>query len=87
LASPRTTDAVLRDLGKRISAARAVAGLTQEEASARAEIDYKRYQRIEAGSVNVTVKTLVRIASAFEITFLGLFSEPRRARRPRSRRS
>lgn len=38
--------------------------MTQEEAAARARIDYKRYQRLEAGSVNATIRTLARVAEA-----------------------
>jgi hypothetical protein len=37
--------------------------------AARAGIDYKRYQRIEQGSVNTTVRTLDRIAAAMELEF------------------
>ena len=40
---------VLRQIGVRIRAAREAAGLTQEDAAHRAGIDYKRWQRLEAG--------------------------------------
>jgi len=46
--------------------------MTQEEAAAHAGIDYKRWQRLEAGDVNATVRTLVRVAAALEISFWGL---------------
>ncbi|MBI4700813.1 MAG: helix-turn-helix transcriptional regulator [Deltaproteobacteria bacterium] len=38
--------------------------MTQEAAAAAAGIDYKRWQRIEQGAVNPTVRTLVRVAAA-----------------------
>jgi transcriptional regulator with XRE-family HTH domain len=38
--------------------------LTQEEAAHTAGIDYKRWQRLERGAVNPTVKTLARSAEA-----------------------
>ncbi len=40
--------------------------LTQEEAAFRAHIDYKQWQRIEAGKANVTLVTLGRIADILE---------------------
>jgi len=52
---------------------RAQRGLTQEEAAARARIDYKRWQRIEAGQVNLTLKTLERIARTLRLDPLKLF--------------
>jgi transcriptional regulator with XRE-family HTH domain len=42
--------------------------MSQEDAAAASGIDYKRIQRIEAGSVNITVKTLVRLTSALGTT-------------------
>jgi transcriptional regulator with XRE-family HTH domain len=38
--------------------------LTQEAAAARAGIDLKHWQRIERGSVNITMRTMVRVAAA-----------------------
>jgi transcriptional regulator with XRE-family HTH domain len=58
---------VFRELGVRVRSARERVGLTQEEAAARTGIDYKRYQRLEAGSVNATVRTLARVAEAFGV--------------------
>jgi transcriptional regulator with XRE-family HTH domain len=60
---------VLRGVGARIRAARIDAGLSQEQAAAQAAIDYKRWQRLEEGSVNPTVRTLVRVASALGLSF------------------
>jgi transcriptional regulator with XRE-family HTH domain len=77
LVSARAVNAVLRDLGKRIRAARTAAKLSQEEAADLSAIDYKRFQRIETGKVNVTVKTLVRIAEALGTSFSRLAAEPR----------
>ncbi|MBA3464254.1 MAG: helix-turn-helix transcriptional regulator [Deltaproteobacteria bacterium] len=82
MSAASATDIVLRDLSKRIRAARKALALTQEDAAHQAKIDYKRYQRIEAGEVNVTVKTIVRIAMALETTF-GALAVPRRRRSPK----
>lgn len=48
-------------------AARLRAELTQERAAAEAGIGYKRYQRIEAGEVNLTLRTLHRLARALRV--------------------
>jgi transcriptional regulator with XRE-family HTH domain len=48
--------------------------LTQEIAASRCGIDYKRYQKIELGRVNVTVRTLVRIADGLGVDFWRLTS-------------
>jgi transcriptional regulator with XRE-family HTH domain len=74
--------AIQREIGRRIRAARDAAKLTQEAAAGKAEIDYKRVQRIEAGTANVTIRTLVRLAAALGTDFWGLV----RARRPRTPR-
>jgi transcriptional regulator with XRE-family HTH domain len=55
---------LLREVGARVRAARVTADLTQEEAAARAKIDPKRWQRLEAGVVNPTIRTLGRAADA-----------------------
>lgn len=70
-----TTDVALHDLGRGIRAARERADVTQEDLADRSRIDVKRLQRIEAGTVNVTIKTLVRIASALDLTLWQLLRE------------
>lgn len=66
---------VLARLGERVRGARVAAGLTQEAAAEAAEIDPRRWQRIEEGSVNVTVKTLVRVALAVRTDFWALVGD------------
>lgn len=67
---------VQREIGLRVRQARESSALTQEEAAARADIDVKRWQRIEAGQVNLTVRTLHRIAVALTIDFWALLKPP-----------
>jgi transcriptional regulator with XRE-family HTH domain len=63
---------VLRDIGARVREARHAASLTQEEAADRAGIGLKRWQVLEYGSANVTVRTLVRVANALGVSFVDL---------------
>jgi len=58
---------VLREAGRKIAAAREAAGLTQEQAAHKAGIDYKRWQRLEGGTVNATLRTLLRVAETLEV--------------------
>ena len=73
---------VLAELGQRVRAARIQAGLTQEDAAHAAEIDWRRWQRIEEGTVNPTVKTLVRVARAVRKDFWALVSRESRPAPP-----
>jgi transcriptional regulator with XRE-family HTH domain len=54
----------LAGLGASIAEHRERADMTQEAAANRAGIDYKRWQLIEAGSANITMRTLFRVARA-----------------------
>ncbi|MFT3773938.1 MAG: helix-turn-helix transcriptional regulator [Minicystis sp.] len=81
---------VQKEVGRRIHRARVDAGMTQDAAAAAAGIDLKRWQRLEQGSVNATVKTLVRVAEALGISFWDLLvaaSPEGESQRPRVRRS
>lgn len=70
-------DRVQREIGRRVRAARLRAGMTQEAAAANAGIDYKRWQRIELGQTNCTIRSLVRVAAAVDTTFWSLLGTRR----------
>lgn len=57
----------LARIGANLRTARLTVGFTQEQAAHRAGMDYKRWQRLEAGEVNATVRTLIRAALAVEV--------------------
>jgi transcriptional regulator with XRE-family HTH domain len=76
---------VLRELGRRIRTARQSSDLTQEKAAAAAGIDYKRWQKLEQGTVNATVRTLNRAAAVLGLTFWELVGGPP-PKKPRPRR-
>ena len=65
-----------REIGRRIQDARTRAGMTQEDAAAAAGIDWRRWQRLENGTVNPTVRTLSRVAAAVGLTFWELLGAP-----------
>jgi transcriptional regulator with XRE-family HTH domain len=54
-------------LAANVRAFRAKAGMSAREAAERAEIPLRQWQRVEAGDVNATLKTLARIAYALRV--------------------
>lgn len=81
--------AVLFDVGRRVAELRATRGITQEKLAEASGIDVKDVQKIEGGKLNVTVRTLVALASALELQSVGeLFAEPtsREVRKGRPKR-
>ena len=63
----RDPDAFVREVTRRIAAARQAAGLTQESAAQRYGTALKNWQRFEAGQ-NITLHTLARIAQTIGTT-------------------
>lgn len=55
----------VRSLGVRVRALREERGWTLEQAAERCDLDLKHLQKIEAGLLNVTLVTLVRLAVGF----------------------
>lgn len=64
----------LRAVGARIRSLRGEADLTQEQLAAKIGMDWKRLQRVEAGKVNATMNTLVRVARGLGVEITSLFS-------------
>lgn len=58
---------LMGSLKTNIKMARRNEQLTQEAASSMADIDYKRWQKIEAGGMNITLLTLSRIAATLRV--------------------
>jgi len=74
-------------LGLRVRHLRQKAGLTLERASSSAELDLAHWQKIEAGQVNVTIGTMIRVANALDAKVADLFPRPRPvSRRPTTAR-
>ena len=52
---------------------RAERGWTQEQVAGAASMNPRHYQKIEEGSVNVTINTLERLCAAFGVDVMKLF--------------
>ena len=70
-------DDAVKNVGRRVAELRAKAGLTQEQQAERLGFTLKYLQRIEGGGENLTVRSLVKIASAFGVPASELFRKPR----------
>ena len=60
-------------LGRQIRELRLARELTLEAASERGGMDLKHWQKIEAGTLNVTIATLVRISRGLSVEVAELF--------------
>ncbi len=82
---------VARDVGRRVAEIRTGLGLTQEQAAERIGLSPKAWQRIEQGTRDMKVGTLVRVASALGVRVADLFAAPAsrevRKGRPRTRKA
>lgn len=67
--------------GVRVRQLRQKAGLTLEDASSAAELDLAHWQKIEAGKVNVTLGTMIRVANALGAKLAHFFPVARQSRR------
>lgn len=72
MATPRF-DRERRRLAQAVRRRRIELGLTQEEAAHATRLATRHYQKLEAGELNVTLRTLVRVADAFENEVADLF--------------
>ncbi|MBI2395164.1 MAG: helix-turn-helix transcriptional regulator [Deltaproteobacteria bacterium] len=84
-----TPSAVIDDVGRKIAELRRERGWTQQEAAEQLRMPLKNFQRVEAG-MNLTIRTLVRIARGLDVPTRTLFDPPNRRekrRRGRPRRS
>lgn len=66
-------DDFARMIGNRLREVRKEKGLKQEDME-RFGLSYKYYQRIENGKVNITIKTIEKIAAAFDMLPSELFT-------------
>jgi transcriptional regulator with XRE-family HTH domain len=72
----RLNIALRQRLREQVRKLRNEAGLTLKVASERAEIHWRHWQKIEAGEVNVSLSTLVKVAQALRVDVVELFGKP-----------
>lgn len=72
----KENEALLRRLQATVRALRMAAELTLKAAAELAEMNWRHWQKIEAGDVNVTMATLVKVARALRVDVADLFGEP-----------
>lgn len=71
-------DKVRRSIGLRIIELRRDRKLTQEDFAERLGMDVRHLRRIEAGKVNFTIDTIVKLAIALKASTVDLFNPPSR---------
>lgn len=67
-----------RRIGRRISELRAAIGATQEQLAEESGLDVRYVQRIEAGEINLTLESLVRLANVLRVAVDSIFQKPTR---------
>ena len=70
--SPRFA-AEAKGLGARVRELREARGWTLERAAEETTVDWKHWQKIEKGQINLTLATLLRIAEGFGVSLAELF--------------
>jgi transcriptional regulator with XRE-family HTH domain len=69
-------EAVFERLRINVRVLRIAAGLTLKKAAERAEMHWRHWQKIEAGAINLTLVTLVRLAKALQVDVAVLLRDP-----------
>ena len=64
--------------GRNVRAARQKAGLTQADLATRSGLRQDDVSRIEAGQVNVTLRTMAKLARAFDVNFWAMLQDGER---------
>jgi ribosome-binding protein aMBF1 (putative translation factor) len=67
---------IRRRLKVNVRTCRKAAGLTLKMVAERADMHWRHWQKIEAGQVNATLHTLVRVAEALAVEPVDLVREP-----------
>lgn len=69
-------DDLLRDIGRRVAELRAGRGWTQQQFAEALDVSVRYVQDIEAGRMNLSVRSLSKLADALEVEVRALFNEP-----------
>jgi UDP-N-acetylglucosamine 1-carboxyvinyltransferase len=86
---PANPERVLGLIGRRVAELRTARALTQEQLAERAEVSARYVQRVEAGTENLTIRTLIKMSNALRTSLEELLVAPTgpRARPGRPKRA
>ena len=73
---PQDPDRLIRAVGRRIAELRVATGWTQDELAEQASFSSKYLQRIEAGSENLTLRSMVELANVLQVRLAELLVPP-----------
>lgn len=76
-----TEEDLYQRLALNVRRLREAAGLTLEQAAERSGMYWRHWQKVEAGEVNATLRTLARLGLALEVDPGELIGPPKRADR------
>jgi transcriptional regulator with XRE-family HTH domain len=76
--NPKALARAKRTLGENMRRLRLAQQMTQKDAAVRAALHWRHFQKIEVGTVNVCLSSLVGIAAALDTTIPELFAPPSR---------
>src|SRR5581483_10912712 len=82
--SRNDADHLIALVGARAKLLRAIAGHTQEEMAARTGCTLRNYQRLESGHVNLSLRSVARLAAALGVHPGELFVPEARAAGPKA---
>lgn len=87
----KQADEVLACIAANVQRRRERLGLTQQQVTDHIDIDLRHFRRIERGTENITIETLVRLADALQLPPISLLRKakprPPQTGRPRRRRT
>lgn len=78
---PLDPERVLDDVGRRVGEIRRGLGWTQQDLADALEVTLRHIQAVEGGSLNPSLRALVRVANALGVPLAALLEAPERRRR------
>jgi transcriptional regulator with XRE-family HTH domain len=69
-------DQIIRDVGRRVAELRQALELTVSDCARRLGMTHQNLQRIERGEQNLTIRMMIRLATAPEVRPADLFTAP-----------
>lgn len=76
-----TKEKAAKQLSKRLRQLREAKGMSQEAFAAESGLGRAYYWRLEQGTINVTLNTLVKICNVLRVDLAALFAAPRQGQK------